>query len=235
MAAVRINKYLAEQGYCSRREADRLIEAGKVLINDQPALLGDKVEDADTVRVLGRDKKEKPEMVYLMLNKPVGIITTTDRRRPDNVIEAVGYPERIFPVGRLDVSSSGLLILTNDGTLANRLMHPKFEHEKEYVVIVDKPLKKTDLGKLQAGLQLDDGKTLPAKVRQLGERKFAIILKEGKNRQIRRMCEALGYEAVSLKRTRILTLKLGNFPEGNWRKLSEKEIRDLKKAVGMRA
>lgn len=230
----RINKYLAEHGYCSRREADRLIQNGKVLINNQQAKLGDKVGDSDTVRVLGRDKKEKAELVYLMFNKPVGVITTTDRRKKDNVIEAVDYPERVFPVGRLDVESSGLLILTNDGVLANRLMHPRYEHDKEYVVAVDKPLRKIDLGKLQSGVPLEDSKTLPAKVRQLGKYKFAIILRQGKNRQIRRMCEALGYQAVSLKRTRILTLKLGNFPEGQWRKLSAKEIRDLKKAVKMK-
>lgn len=234
MAKSRINKYLAEHGYCSRREADRLIEAGKVFLNNQEARLGDQVGDSDTVRVLGRDKKEKPEQIYIMLHKPVGMITTTDTRKKDNVITAVGCPERIFPVGRLDVESSGLLLLTNDGTLANRLMHPKYEHDKEYVVIVNKPLEKIDLGRLQAGVQLADGKTLPAKVRKLGMKKFAIILREGKNRQIRRMCEHLGYDIVSLKRTRILTLKLVNFPEGHWRKLTEKEIRDLKKAVGIK-
>ncbi|MBU0645980.1 rRNA pseudouridine synthase [Patescibacteria group bacterium] len=234
MAKSRINKYLAEHGYCSRREADRLIEAGKVFLNDQKAKLGDQVGDSDTVRVLGRDKKQKPELIYLMFHKPVGMITTTDTRKKDNVIAAVGCPERIFPVGRLDVESSGLLIMTNDGTLANRIMHPRYEHDKEYVAIVDQPLKKIDLGKLQAGVQLTDGKTLPAKVRQLSPNKFAIILREGKNRQIRRMCEHLGYGVVSLKRTRVLTLKLANFPEGHWRKLAEKEIRDLKRAVGLK-
>ncbi|MFC1788197.1 pseudouridine synthase [Patescibacteria group bacterium] len=234
MDPIRINKYLAEHGYCSRREADRLVKAGKVFINDQKAKLGDKITDQDDIRVLGRDKKVKPKKIYIMLHKPVGMISTTDSRSKDNIVQYIDYPERIYPVGRLDVKSSGLILLTNDGALANRIMHPRYEHDKEYVVEVNRPLKRIEIGKLQNGVELEDGPTLPAKVRQMTPEKFAIILEEGRNRQIRRMVEAIGAEVVSLKRTRILTLKLAQFPVGEWRHLSEKEIRDLKKAVGMK-
>lgn len=234
MEGTRINKFIAQQGYCSRREADRLIEAGNVFINDKKAKLGDRVMPGDDVRVHGRAKKMEPPKVYIMLNKPKGMITTTDKRKKNNVISYVGHEERLFPVGRLDVNSEGLLLLTNDGELANKLMHPRYEHDKEYVVEVDKPMPRGDIKKLQNGIQLEDGMTLPAKVRQMDPMRFAIILREGRNRQIRRMCEALGYEVLSLKRTRIMTLKMpSTYPPGHFRNLTEKEVRDLKKAVGM--
>lgn len=235
MPATRINKYLSENGYCSRREADRLIEAGRVFINDGRASLGDKVSDNDTVRVEGRDKRYAPKKIYLLLNKPAGVIVTTDRTKKDNVIDFVGYDERLFPVGRIDVKTEGLLLLTNDGTLSNRLMHPKFEHEKEYLVQVDHPLEMSAIKQMQAGINLDDGMTLPAKVRKLDDRRFAIILKEGRNRQIRRMCEAVGYRVLTLTRTRMLTLRMpSNYPVGNWRHLTEAEVQELKKALGMK-
>lgn len=235
MALIRINKYLSENGYCSRREADRLIELGQVFINNKRAKLGDKVSENDDVRVHGRDKKSPPEKIYIMLNKPAGIIVTTDRRKKDNVMDFIGAQERVFPVGRLDVKSEGLLLLTNDGVLANRLMHPKYEHEKEYVVLVDRPFEIKDVKRLQTGVELDDGITLPAKVRKMDARRFAIILREGRNRQIRRMCEALGYRVEALTRTRILTLRMpSTYPVGNWRSLTESEIRELKNAVGMK-
>ncbi|MDG1950687.1 MAG: pseudouridine synthase [bacterium] len=233
---IRINKYLSTHGYCSRREADRLVKQGKVFINDQPADLGDLVEPEDDVRVQGRDKKKEPKKVYILVNKPVGVICTTDPRSPDNIIDFVGYPERIFPVGRLDVQSEGLIILTNDGVLTNRLLHPRYEHEKEYVVTVDQSMPRRDISKLQSGVELLDGMTLPAKVRQLTPNKFAIILREGRNRQIRRMCDAIGYEVLNLKRTRMGTLKIQvHYPSGNWRHLTEKEVYDLKKMVGLKA
>ncbi len=235
MKPVRINKYLSDHGYCSRREADRLIEAGKVFIDDKKAKLGDKVDDSNEVRVLGRDKKKPPKKIYIMLNKPSGVIVTTDRKKKDNVIDLVNYEERIFPVGRLDVKSEGLLILTNDGILANRIMHPRYEHDKEYVVIIDRPISRKELNQLKFGVELDDGKTLPAQVRQIDERKFAIILKEGRNRQIRRMVEAIGYNVVELTRTRVLTLKMPmTYPVGNWRHLTDNEVRQLRKAVGLK-
>jgi 23S rRNA pseudouridine2604 synthase len=231
---VRINKYLSTHGYCSRREADRLVKQGNVYLNDRVAKLGDKVADGDDVRVEGRDRKREPKKIYIMLNKPVGLIVTTDQRRQDNVIDYIDYPERIYPVGRLDVKSSGLLLLTNDGTLANRLMHPRYEHEKEYVVTVDKPLDRAAIAAMQNGIELKDGMTLPAQVRKLDPTRFAIILQEGRNRQIRRMVEAVGYEVMMLKRTRVATLKMvGSYPSGKWRHLTISEIRALKKHVGM--
>lgn len=231
---IRINKYLSTHGYCSRREADRLIEQGKVFLNNKKAKLGDKVSESDDVRVEGRDRRKPPKKIYIFFNKPVGIMTTTDTKKRDNVISFIDYPERIFPVGRLDVKSAGLLLLTNDGILANRLMHPRYEHEKEYVVTVTPEISMTDIGRLQSGIELDDGPTLPTKVRKMDPNTFAIILREGRNRQIRRMCAALGYDVIELKRTRIGPLKMiSSYPPGNWRHLTGKEIRDLKKHVGL--
>lgn len=231
---MRINKYLSENGYCSRREADRLIEAGRVFVNGKRAKLGDQVQEGDDVRVEGRAKLERQKKLYLLFNKPVGVIVTTDRRRHDNVLDFLKLEERVYPVGRLDVSSDGLLLLTNDGTLANRLMHPRYEHEKEYVVEVDRALESKDIKKWQNGIKLEDGVTLPAKVRQMDRTRFAIVLREGRNRQIRRMCEALGYQVIRLTRTRVLTLKMpSTYPTGEWRHLTESEVRELKKAVGM--
>ncbi len=235
MEPTRINKYLSDHGYCSRREADRLIEAGKVFIDEIPARLGDKVTDDSDVRVLGRDKKKEPKKIYIMLNKPSGVIVTSDTRKKDNVIDLVNYEERIFPVGRLDVKSEGLLLLTNDGIVANRIMHPRYEHDKEYVVKIDRPISRKELNQLKFGVELEDGKTLPAQVRQMDETRFAIILKEGKNRQIRRMVEAIGYTVVELTRTRILSLKMPTtYPVGNWRHLTDNEVRQLRKAVGLK-
>jgi 23S rRNA pseudouridine2604 synthase len=231
MEGTRINKYLAEHGYCSRREADRLVEQGRVFINDVPAKMGDRVASGDQVRVHGRDKVEKPKPVYILYHKPVGIICTTDRKKKDNIMDAVQVTERVFPVGRLDVESSGLILMTNDGVLANRIMHPRYEHEKEYVVDVDKKLRAIDIGKWQSGIRLEDGMTQPTRVRQMGPRRFAIILKEGRNRQVRRMAEELGYKVTALKRTRIGDLKLGTFPVGQWRALTEGEVSDLQKAT----
>jgi 23S rRNA pseudouridine2604 synthase len=170
-----------------------------------------------------------------MLNKPVGMIVTTDETKRDNVISHIDCPERIFPVGRLDVKSEGLLLLTNDGVLANRIMHPRYDHDKEYVVKIDKDMPRKEIKVMQNGIKLEDGITLPAKVRQIDPRKFAIILTEGRNRQIRRMCEALGYNVTELKRTRIITLKMPTtYPSGNWRHLTESEVLTLKKAVGVK-
>ncbi len=231
----RINKYLSAHGYCSRREADRLITLGKVFVNGVAATLGTKIIQGDDVRVEGRDRKKPPKKIYILLNKPSGIITTSDRTKKDNIMDLIDIEDRVYPVGRLDVKSEGLIILTNDGILANRLMHPRYEHEKEYVVRVDRPLEKIDIGRMQSGVELDDGRTLPAKVRQLETHKFAIILREGRNRQIRRMCEALGYEIFTLQRTRVGSLKIPmSYPVGNWRYLVTSEVRQLKKLVGLK-
>lgn len=226
--SVRINKYLAEQGYCSRREADRLIQAGRVLINDRPAKLGDTVEEGDRVNVKGRSIKKREGPVYIMLNKPVGYITTSDRRSRQNVMELVQLEKRVYPVGRLDVSSSGLLLLTNDGELANRLMHPRFEHEKEYLVDVDHELDERAIRALRNGVALEDGKTLPGKATQTGPRTVRLTIREGRNRQIRRMMEALGYEAVGLMRIRIGELKMQHLRPGQWRHLKPSEVKLLR-------
>ncbi|KPJ85120.1 hypothetical protein AMJ57_04280 [Parcubacteria bacterium SG8_24] len=228
----RINKWLAEQGRCSRREADRLIRDGRVLVNGKPAELGDMVDDGDDVRVVGLSRPSQPrKKIYIALNKPVGFITTTDQSKKDNVLELVGVRERIFPIGRLDVRSSGLLLLTNDGELADRLMHPRYGHEKEYFVELDRSLRREDEQRLCGGVELEDGTTLPAKVKRAGSRTFLLTLREGRNRQIRRMCEALGYEVKRLRRIRIASIKLGRLKSRQWRHLTTDEVRLLKKAV----
>lgn len=233
MNTIRINKYLAEHGYASRREADKLIKAGLVFLNGKRANIGDQVKETDEVLLKNQKQKTKADMVYLIFHKPVGLITTTDLSKRDNVISFLNYPERIFPIGRLDVVSSGLLLLTNDGELANRLMHPKFEHEKEYLVEVEESLKGIDLKKMEQGIKIDGEKTAPSKAIKLTDRRFRLTLTEGRNRQIRRMCEALGYTVTSLKRIRVLNIHLKNLQEGKWRKLTSQEIRTLKHQVGM--
>lgn len=217
---MRINKYLATNGYCSRREADRLIKAGKVFINDATADLGDDVKDDDTVSVLGRDRKARQENVYILLHKPIGY--TTKSGVEQNVMELIDSPERVFPVGRLNTQTTGLLLLTNDGTLASRLINPKHEVEQEYVVDVEPALRPIDLGHLSK-----IGKT-----RFLSPSRFAIILGEGGQREVISMCQELGYRVLEFMRTRIGTLKMPTtYPEGNWRYLTQKEVHDLKKSM----
>ncbi|MBU0625438.1 rRNA pseudouridine synthase [Patescibacteria group bacterium] len=223
----RINKYLSAQGICSRREADRLLTAGRVTVNGQPVSVGTKVSSDDQIEIDGELINNQPVKIYIILNKPVGVITTTDQRRPDNVINFIHLSERVFPVGRLDVLSSGLLLLTNDGELANRLTHPRYRHEKEYDVTVEQAVTDDQLELLKTGLKLADGPTLPAKVRRFDANRFRIVLREGRNRQIRRMCEALGLEIRRLKRVRVHTLKLGRLPIGHWRELTKKEVTEL--------
>lgn len=235
---MRINKYLSDQGFCSRREADRLIASGKVRINGRVAKLGDQVEAKDEIVVIGHAKTdERPERVYILLHKPVGYITTTDRKAKDNVLDLVPSKARLFPVGRLDVASSGLLLLTNDGELANKLTHPRYEHEKEYEVRVEEPLGRSptgesitdaELDKLARGVTLDDGPTLPAKIKRLATDRFTITIREGRNRQVRRMCAAIGHEVRTLKRIRLGSLELGELASGKWRELTAKEIKALR-------
>ncbi|TAL50065.1 rRNA pseudouridine synthase [Patescibacteria group bacterium] len=219
---VRINKYLAENGYCSRREADRLIQAGKVFINDVPAGLGDQVSLVDRVRVIGRDKKVRTEHVYILLHKPIGY--TTKAGVENNVMELIDSPDRVFPVGRLSSQTTGLLLLTTDGTLAERLLNPRYGIEQEYVIDVEQTIRTIDLGRFQA----------LGKTRLLSPSRFAIILGEGRQREVIGMCEALGYHMLNLMRTRIGSLKMPTtYPEGNARYLTEKEVRDLEKLVGL--
>lgn len=225
----RINKYLAEQGYCSRREADGLIKAGHVFVNGRRAGLGDQVSETDKVEVLQRRPKATPRKIYLLLNKPVGYATTTDRQKTDTVMDLVPSKDRLFPVGRLDAESSGLLIMTNDGELANKLTHPRYENENEYDITLDKAITDSHLRHLAEGIDLDGKMTLPTKVGRLERNRFTIVLREGRNRQVRRMCDALGYTIKILRRTRVMNLILGQLPVGKTRELTAGEVAALKR------
>ncbi len=228
MEPTRLNKYFSICGYCSRREADRLIEEGQVLVNGSPAEAGMKVTEADMVLVKGQRILPKDETVILAFNKPRGIVCTTSTKdRAQNVIEYIRYPIRVYPVGRLDKESEGLLLLTNDGELMNRILRSRNHHEKEYVVRVDKAVTEAFLQQMSAGVPILDTVTRPCQVKKLGCDRFSIILTQGLNRQIRRMCEYLGYEVLELKRIRILNIELGALPEGALRKLEGKELQGL--------
>ena len=224
---MRLNKYLAETGACSRREADQWIEAGRVTVNGARAVLGTQVEDGDEVRVDGQPLRGKPRRVYLALNKPVGIECTTDRDVPGNIVDFVGYPERIFPIGRLDKDSEGLILLTNDGDIVNTVLRAEHEHEKEYVVSVDRPLTGAFLAGMAAGVPILDTVTNPCRITQVGRNTFRIVLTQGLNRQIRRMCEHFGYTVRSLRRVRIMHVHLGDLPVGRWRPLTASELDGL--------
>ena len=231
--ATRINKYLSEVGYCSRRVADRLIEEGKVKINGDIPDIGSKVEEGDQVEVKGQiiKKSTKQKKIYLAFNKPVGIVCTTDRRvEPDNIIDFIKYPKRIFPIGRLDKSSEGLIFLTNDGDIVNKILRARNNHEKEYIVRVNRQINREFIQSMSSGVKILDTITKNCFVQQLGSKKFKIILKQGLNRQIRRMCESLGYKVKSLKRTRIINIKL-DIPIGKYRVFTKKELFDLNRLL----
>lgn len=237
---VRINKYLSEAGICSRRQADCLIAEGKVLINGKTAQPGQKVTASDIVICEGKTVTAGQKRVLLMLNKPVGIECTTDRRNPDNIVDYVGYPVRIYPVGRLDKNSCGLILLSNDGAFANQLMKAANYHEKEYIVTVNKPITKEFITQMAGGVHITasrngavilDAVTRPCPVKQIGERTFQIILTQGLNRQIRRMCQALGYEVKTLKRIRIVNLELGTLKEGQWKAVTPQMWQALEQAM----
>ena len=209
--ATRINKYLSEAGYCSRRVADRLIEEGKVTINGKNSEIGAKVEEGDLIEVKGKkiETSTKQKKIYLAFNKPVGIVCTTDRKvEPNNVIDFIKYPKRIFPIGRLDKLSEGLIFLTNDGDIVNKILRARNNHEKEYIVKVNRPINSDFIQSMSNGVEILDTITKNCFVKKLGPRIFRIILTQGLNRQIRRMCEALGYKVRSLKRIRIMNIKL---------------------------
>ena len=231
--ATRINKYLSEFGYCSRRVADRLIEGGKVTINGKIPEMGTKVQEGDNVEVEGQriEKSTRQKNIYLAFNKPVGIVCTTDRRlEPDNVIDFIKYPTRIFPIGRLDKPSEGLLFLTNDGDIVNKILRSRNNHEKEYIVSLNRPINRDFLQKMSTGVEILDTITKSCIVEQLGPKKFKIILTQGLNRQIRRMCESLGYRVKSLKRVRIMNIKL-DVPLGKYREFTNEELLELKKLL----
>ncbi len=228
MDRVRINKYLADSGVCSRRKADDLVASGKVLINGTPARLGDTVSLEDRVEYQGRLIRPVNKKIYLAYHKPFGVITTMDKNADNSIARAIKTPSRVFPIGRLDVQSTGLILLTNDGDLAQQILHAKFGHEKEYVVGVHKDVNVEFLKRLEHGVVLDGTKTAPAKTTQLEPRRFSITITEGRNRQVRRMCEKLGYEVLSLKRVRVSSIELGDLPVGASRPLTDEEIESLK-------
>ena len=228
---IRLNKYIASSGLCSRREADTLIESGKVTINGEVALQGSKVMDGDIVLVNGRKVTPDDDMVYIAFNKPLGVTCTTDRRDPSNIIDYIGFDERIFPVGRLDKNSSGLILLTNDGSIVNKLLRAENGHEKEYLVMVNRPYDKNFLRSMESGVPVLGQLTLPCKLKPAGDRTFKIILHQGLNRQIRRMCEYLGYKVTRLKRIRFMNISLGDLETGKWRYLTASEKKDLLKEI----
>ena len=224
---VRINKFLSEAGVCSRREADRQIEAGNVTIDGKIAQMGDRVSEGQQVCFQGVPVKKEEEMILIALNKPVGIVCTAEKREKNNVIDYLNYPKRIYPVGRLDKDSTGLLLLTNDGELVNKIMRAGNYHEKEYLVSVNKPVTEEFCRKMSRGVAILDTVTRPCKVEKTGEKSFRIILTQGLNRQIRRMCETLGYRVMTLQRVRIMNIRLGSLKEGTWRNIEGEERKEL--------
>jgi len=224
---MRINKFISETGYCSRREVDKLIEAGRVTINGAVAVLGSQVAEGDDVRIDGKPVQIKKDLVYIALNKPVGITTTTERHVKGNIIDFVNHPERIFPIGRLDKDSDGLILLTNDGDIVNRILRAENAHEKEYIVTVDKPVTSEFLKGMASGVKILGKMTLPCRVSRVSESVFRIILTEGRNRQIRRMCMVFGYQVRRLQRIRIMNIKLDGLQTGEWRDLTDRELSQL--------
>ncbi|WP_339238966.1 pseudouridine synthase [Paenibacillus sp. FSL R5-0517] len=224
---MRINKFISETGYCSRREADKLVDRGLVTINGVKAELGSQAEEGDDVRINGKPINEKRKHVYIALNKPIGITSTTEQHIQGNIVDFVGHDERIFPIGRLDKDSEGLILMTNDGDIVNRILRAEGRHEKEYIVTVDRTVTPSFLRGMSTGVKILGEMTLPCTVTRMTDRVFRIILTEGKNRQIRRMCSAFGYEVRKLKRIRIMNIHLGEMATGSWRELTAAEKAEL--------
>lgn len=227
----RLNKYISETGICSRREADTLIAEGKVTVNGTVAEMGLKVSDADTITVNGKSLKAKPKRVYIAYNKPVGVTCTTEKKIKSNIVSAINYKDRIFPIGRLDRPSEGLIFLTNEGDIVNKILRAGNNHEKEYIVTVDKEIDQRFVEKMASGIPILDTITKPCKVKQLGKKRFNIILTQGLNRQIRRMCEYLGFEVTKLKRVRIMNVSLNDLAVGQWRFLSDSEMAQINASI----
>jgi 23S rRNA pseudouridine2604 synthase len=224
---MRLNKYISETGVCSRREADSWIEAGRVTVNGQIAQLGTKVQPGDTVCVDGKPVGAAKKHVYIALNKPPGITCTTERHVEGNIVDFVGHRERIFPIGRLDKDSEGLILLTNNGDIVNEILREENEHEKEYIVTVDRPVTEIFLNGMASGVRILGTVTKPCKVSRLDRCTFKIILTQGLNRQIRRMCSFFGYKVVKLQRVRVINITLGGLKLGQWRELKPEEVRGL--------
>ena len=229
--SINLNKFISSSGMCSRREAEKFIKEGRVTINGKPTQLGNRVAKKDVVKLDGRLVTPKDVTLYIALNKPVGIVSTTDDREPKNIVKHINYPERLFPIGRLDKPSEGLIFLTNDGDIVNKILRAGNNHEKEYVVSVDKSITEDFVEKMSNGIPILGTVTKKCKVEKLSDRTFKITLVQGLNRQIRRMCEYLGYEVTKLKRTRIMNVKLANLKVGEWRELSDEEMKEINKLV----
>ena len=240
---IRLNKFLSGAGICSRREADRLIEEGKVTVGGRTAVPGQKIKKGETVVCNGRTiaagsrgAEKKPERVLLAVHKPCGIVcTTSDKDRAENIVEFLNYPVRVYPVGRLDKDSEGLLLMTNQGELVNQILKGRYGHEKEYLVTVNKEITASFLERMRKGVKILDTVTRPCTAEKTGEKSFRIILTQGLNRQIRRMCEALGYQVKTLKRVRIMNLELGSLKTGEYREITKEEYRELKRLLEGRA
>jgi len=228
---IQINKYISNSGFCSRRDADKLVEDARVTINDDVALPTSRVQAGDIVAIDGEKIKSKQRPIYIALNKPVGVTSTTDMSDKTNIIRFMNHPKRIFPVGRLDKDSEGLILLTNDGDIVNKILRSSNNNEKEYVVTVDKELTHEMIKQMGTGVRILGEVTKPCYIRQEGQRRFRIILKQGLNRQIRRMCETFGYKVKTLKRIRIMHIHLGTLPTGKWRYLTPQEMDELEKAL----
>lgn len=228
---IRINKFISEIGVCSRREADKYIDGGKVTINGVIAQTGSKVKPGDEVRLNGKLLSKREDLVYIVLNKPVGITCTTEKKIKDNIVDFVNYPKRIFPIGRLDKDSQGLILLTNDGDIVNKILRAGNNHDKEYVVKVDKPITNEFISQMSKGVPILDTVTKPCIVTKENKYVFRIILTQGLNRQIRRMCEVFGYTVVKLNRIRIMNIHLKDLPIGKWRYVTTEELNTLNKLI----
>ncbi|RXT08965.1 23S rRNA pseudouridine(2604) synthase RluF [Ammoniphilus sp. CFH 90114] len=228
---MRINKYISETGITSRREVDKWIAERRITINGVVAELGSQVQPGDEVLIDSKPIKSKPRSIYIALNKPMGITTTTEQHIEGNIIDFVNHPQRIFPIGRLDKDSDGLIMLTNDGDIVNRILRSENKHEKEYIVTVDKPITPAFLKGMAGGVRILGTKTLPCRIFKVSDRVFRIILTQGLNRQIRRMCSAFGYQVRRLQRTRIMNIHLGDLKVGQWRDLSKEELKELFKSL----
>lgn len=237
-AGIRLNKYLSDAGVCSRRLADSLVEAGRVTIDGQPAVLGQRVEAGQKICVDGKPVGEKTgkyhRRIVLAVNKPRGIVCTTQKKEKDNIVDFINYPERVYPVGRLDKDSEGLILMTNDGELMDEILRARNGHEKEYEVRINRPVSGDFIKKMASGVPILDTVTRPCKVKKTGTFTFRIILTQGLNRQIRRMCEALGCRVVKLRRIRVMNVLLGDLPTGSCRELSEQELFELERLTGRR-
>ena len=232
---MRLNKFLSESGACSRREADTLISEGRVTLNGVPATLGTQVNEGDEVKLDGDvvgEARKKTKPVYIALNKPVGITCTTERNVAGNIVDFVNHTERVFPIGRLDKDSEGLILLTNDGDIVNQVLRAEHAHEKEYVVTVDKPMTPEFLAAMQQGVEILGTRTHPCRAHPVANQVFRIVLTQGLNRQIRRMCEALGYRVTRLQRVRIMHIELGELDVGEWRNLARREVAELHARCG---